>query len=137
MNPGRLFLPRFGPNIGPITGANYLPIKGNFGLFKRITSSLSSFNWNGLLNGANKTLNVVNQTIPLVRQAGPMFNNMRSMLRLAKVFGNETMVNIRKESNLNASENNVKLKSNVNTFDDVDTSEEKENVDGNYPNFFI
>lgn len=55
-----------------------------------IFSSLKSINWGGLLNNANKTLNVVNQTIPLVRQAGPMLNNMKSMIKLASAFKDET-----------------------------------------------
>ena len=99
MNPGRFFIPSIGPNIRTIFRSSYLPTSGGFGLFGRITNSLKAFNWGGLLNGANKTLNVVNQTIPLVRQAGPMFNNMKSMLRIARAFGSETN---------NISNNNVK-----------------------------
>ena len=90
MNPSRFFVPRIGTNIGPMMMSRYMPMHNSVGLFGKITNSLRTINWSGLLNGANKTLNVVNQSIPLVRQAGPMFNNMKSMLRLAKMFGNET-----------------------------------------------
>lgn len=53
-------------------------------------SALRSINWGGLINNASKTLGVINQTIPLVRQVGPMFHNMRSMLKVASVFKDET-----------------------------------------------
>lgn len=65
------------------------------GLFSRIGSGLSAFkgiNWGGLITNTSKTLNVVNQAIPLVRQVGPMFNNVKSMMRLASVFKDETDV---------------------------------------------
>ena len=81
MNPGRYFIPNYVPNY-------HIPIRQ--GLFTRLFGGIRSVNWGGLLNNANKTLNVVNQTIPLIRQAGPMFNNLKNMLRLAKAFGNET-----------------------------------------------
>ena len=63
------------------------------GLFSRLGNSMHAIrgvNWGGLITNASKTLNVVNQAIPLVRQVGPMFNNMRSMLRLASIFKDET-----------------------------------------------
>lgn len=92
------------------------------GLFSRIFTGIRGFNWQGLLTNANKTLNVVNQTIPLVRQAGPMFNNMRSMLRLAKAFGSETTNN----KNEIKKEESIKEKN-------IIVQEEKEES----PNFFI
>ena len=141
MNPGRFYLPRMGASISPMMGANYLPTRGSIGLFGRITNSLKSINWSGLLSGANKTLNVVNQTIPLVRQAGPMFNNMRSMLRVAKLFGSET--NSRNNTNNNNNNINInnKSKNNVNSGNNSSINEnlliKKEELDNNYPNFFI
>lgn len=53
-------------------------------------SALSSFNWGGFINNASKTLGVINQTIPLVKQVGPMVNNVKSMLRVASIFKDET-----------------------------------------------
>ena len=140
MNPGRFFMPRTGFGMTPIMSASFIPSKGSIGLFGRLTSSLRVFNWSGLLNGANKTLNVVNQTIPLVRQAGPMFSNMKSMLKLAKVFGNETNngsfnnknnhVNINSSNFLNNNNNYIDVKENTLT-------QKKEVSDTNYPNFFV
>ena len=93
MNPGRYFMPnmagmgmRAAPMMGSVMGNAPVMAAGGrgVGLFGRIGSALRSFNFSGLLSGANKTLNVVNQTIPLIRQAKPMVNNMKSMFKLAK-----------------------------------------------------
>lgn len=63
---------------------------GLMGKLGRSASALKGVNWGGLLNNASRALGVVNQAIPLVKQAGPMFNNMKSMLRLASAFKDET-----------------------------------------------
>ena len=109
MNYGRYFMPGMNPYF-------YGNPRG-IGFIGRAINGIKSFNWKGLLNGANKTLNVVNQTIPLVRQAKPMFNNMRSMIKLAKSFGKETSIN--------------------RYVSDNKTGQKKEVRNDNYPNFFI
>lgn len=133
MNPGRMMMPNMA--FAPMMRAQAMA-PGGMGLFGRIGSGLRSFNWSGLLSGANKTLNVVNQTIPLIKQAKPMVGNVKSMLRLAKAFGSETISrngnnnnsrrtnNIKKE-NKNITTNTVKKESNGNFSND------------SYPNFFI
>ena len=114
MNPERYFMPNMGIGMRPM-GINGFTVNNN--LFNRIINSIKSFNWNGLLNGANKTLNVVNQTIPLIRQTKPMINNMRNMINLAKAFRKET-------TNTTPAKKNIVSK--------------KEVIDkGEYPNFFI
>ena len=131
MNPGRFFLPNMANQFGPVVRASYSPSRG-IGFFSRMINSIRRFNWNGILNGANKTLNVVNQTIPLVRQAGPMVNNMKNMFRLAKAFGNETTTkklqnnvvrDLKNHKDINAQNDSAILK--------------KEVMNDNYPNFFI
>lgn len=62
-----------------------------------------SVNWGGLLNNASKALGVVNQAVPLVKQAGPMVNNMKSMLKLASMFKDETDKDIKPASNKTSS----------------------------------
>ena len=106
-------------------------------MFGKIGNSLKSFNWGNFLNNANKTINVVNQTIPLVRQAGPMFNNIRSMLRLAKAFGSETASNNFKNKNNNQQKNNINNNYNLNISDNDNFVQKKEVSNNNYPNFFI
>ena len=103
MNPGRMMMPNMA--FAPIMRAQAMA-PGGMGLFGRIGSGLRSFNWSGLLSGANKTLNVVNQTIPLIKQAKPMVGNVKSMLRLAKAFGSETI-------SRNGSNNNSRRTNNI------------------------
>ena len=153
MNPNRFFLPpRYMgmPNnmmtFSPMMRITNNPIGrtvniGNIGrsggLFSKITSGIRSVNWGGLLNNANKTLNVVNQTIPLVRQAGPMVNNMKNMLRIAKVFNSETNNN-----NNNNMVNNIKDNQRLNNDymsnnENINLIQKKEVQNNNNPNFFI
>ena len=137
MNPGRFFIPR---NIGignipfssPTVGPFATTVR-NAGLFSRISNGVRSFNWSGLLTNANKTLNVVNQAIPLVRQAGPMVSNMRNMLKIAKVFGNETS-NRSNTNNIVKTNNNEILNKddNFNNTNIIDNSFESTS-----PNFFV
>lgn len=132
MNPGRYILPNMGMNFGtyPMMGARYMAPR-SIGLFGRIANSIRSFNWSGLLNGANRTLSVVNQTIPLIRQAKPMFNNVKSMIHLARAFGSETSKNMSNNSVTRSSYANIDNKNVTNTV------QKKEVVNDNYPNFFI
>ena len=138
MNPGRFYMPNYmGMNVLPLrsptmTFNNSLPRSA--GLFSKITGSIRSVNWCGLLNNANKTLNVVNHTIPLVRQAGPMFNNMRSMLRIAKAFGTETT---NKSNTNNVHHNKLPKDDNVDTSSQIILGEKKEVITDSYPNFFV
>lgn len=129
MNPGRFYIPNY-MNMGQIPMSRSMLGLSNtprsMGLFQRITNGIRSVNWSGFLNNANKTLNVVNQTIPLVRQAGPMVNNMKSMLKIAKAFGNETTTQNIQTSNVKSQpmpNNNITQKKEIDT--------------NNAPNFFI
>jgi len=98
--------------------ANIGGISRRSGLFSKITGGIRSFNWGGLLTNANKTLNVVNQAIPLVRQAGPMVNNMKNMVKIAKVFSNETTNNKgNRHLNNNNNNNNNNISMNNSNFD--------------------
>ena len=129
MNPGRYFMPNMGMRfMMPMSMPNNYLMPGRTGLISRITQGIRSFNWGGLLSGANKTLNVVNQTIPLIKQARPMFGNMRSMLQLARAFKSETNNNIVNKKISNFGEKYVRSNS-INT--------KKEVINNNYPNFFI
>lgn len=72
-----------------------------FGRLGSAIGSLRGFNWGGLINNTSKTLGIINQTIPLVRQVGPMVGNMRSMLKIASVFKDETDENYTNNNNNN------------------------------------
>ena len=118
------------------------------GLFSRLGSSMQAIkniNWGGLINGASKTLNIVNQAIPLVRQVGPMVNNMKSMIKVASIFKDETdrkainkdLKNIRTNSNnsINNLDKNSNQSDNSNKKDEVYHNETY--LDDNSPTFFI
>ena len=152
MNPGRFYMPGYmglGSNAisSPMLRMGSRAISSpmlrmagsaprSMGLFSRITNGIRSVNWGGLLTNANKTLDVVNQAIPLVRQAGPMFNNMRSMLQIAKAFGSETTTRTNSNStgNMQTTNNNSNIVTNNDTNQYL--TQEKE-VQDNVPNFFI
>ena len=55
-----------------------------------IFNNIKTFNWTELINNTSKTLGIINQTIPVVKQVGPMFGNMKSMIKLASIFKDET-----------------------------------------------
>lgn len=141
MNPGRFYVPSYmGMRNIPMAASNMMGMANSvprgMGLFSRITNGIRSINWGGILNNANKTLNVVNQTIPLVRQAGPMFNNMRSMLKIARAFGSETA---NKRTNNNIRNNSINANnSNLNSNSDNENLVQKKEVsEDNAPNFFV
>lgn len=62
----------------------YYVLPTNNGLFGNILKG--GINWNGILNGAQRTLNIVNQTIPLVKQASPMVKNAKTMFKVMNEF---------------------------------------------------
>ncbi|MGM9875626.1 MAG: VrrA/YqfQ family protein [Bacilli bacterium] len=90
------------------------------------------FSFSNLLNGAAKTLGVVRDAIPVVKEIGPMMNNMKSMLKIASVFKDETDTKEKKEetsSNINNNDQN-----NITNKEKTDYSYNQSN---NSPNFFL
>lgn len=109
------------------------------GIFSKLGLAGKSINWGGLLNNASKTLGVVNQAIPLVKQAGPMFNNVKSMMRLASIFKDETDNYPRQNNNQENIQNYTNQ--NVNNQYSQDNTSKYDNLVSEYqynkPNFFI
>lgn len=90
------------------------------------------FSFSNLLNGASKTLGIVRDAIPVVKEIGPMMNNMKSMLKIASVFKDETDTKEKKEetsSNINNNDQN-----NITNKEKTDYSYNQSN---NLPNFFL
>lgn len=122
---------------------------GLFGKLGSAFGAIRSFNWGGLINNTSKTLGIINQTIPLVRQVGPMVGNMRSMLRLASVFKDETDTkvssrrsNITYNQNQNVNSKQQNISKNQNTTSNVINEEKEEtyvtyNSSSDSPTFFI
>lgn len=100
---------------------NSIITRNNF-LTKRlgnIFNGFKTFNWNGLINNTSKTLGIINQTIPLVKQVRPMVGNMKSMIKLASAFKDETDIKPTKQNN---------------SFIEKETNNTNNNE---YPTFFI
>lgn len=137
----------FGSAMGNTMNGARLASQGasrGLGLFNRLGSSMNAIkniNWGSLITNTSKTLNVVNQAIPLVRQVGPMVNNMKSVLRVASLFKDETdnkAVQKRSKSTnqTNYNKNNNYTKSSNNTFNLSDSSTITDNKKkNNYSNF--
>ena len=120
-------------------GISGIPKSG--GLFAKF-AVLKSINWGGLLNNASKTLGVINQAVPLVKQVGPMYNNMRSMLKVASLFKDETSPSVKTNnvSNKNNTNNRNNVSNKNNTRNNNVIEKEKTIINSNYsnsPNFFI
>ena len=120
------------------------------GLFSRLggsTQALKGINWGGLITNTSKTLNVVNQAIPLVRQVGPMVNNMKSMLKIASVFKDETdkkPIKQKKQTTNNSNNYTYNVSSNVSSsasYSNTTETREQTYYDDNYydgsPTFFV
>ena len=123
------------PFVNPynaVGAASALPRTG--GLLSKL--GLRNINFGNILTNTSKTLNVINQAIPVVKQVGPMFNNMKSMLKVASLFNDATT-----PSNNNTQSNNTN-KSNNNRVNNEISGERNENTItnnsySNSPNFFI
>ena len=120
------YIPRYYSSVRPffMRGA----IGGNIGmrggLFSRIANSIGNiknFNWGGLINNTSKTLGIINQTIPLVKQFKPVVNNMRSMIKIASIFKDETdNSSINNKKNI-VNNNTNYTNNNINNYDDSPT----------------
>ena len=118
-------------NLGS-TALNGLNNTRNLGLFSRLGNSLNAIkaiNWTGFINNTSKTLGIINQTIPLVKQVGPMMNNMKSILKIASIFKDETD-KIPKNSHLNVKRNNK-------TSTKTPTTNHQPQTEDYSPTFFI
>lgn len=113
-----------------------------FGRLGNAFGAIKAFNWSGLINNTSKTLGIINQTIPLVRQVGPMVGNMRSMLRLASAFKDETDTTNTSNSNHSKINNNNSTTNNnhiqVQEKNDIEKKETlRDNITSDSPTFFI
>lgn len=136
-SPGLVRAGSLGAASGATKGAGLIRSLGN-GI-----SGLRSINWSGLINGTSKTLGVINQTIPLVKQVGPVMNNMKSMLRVASAFKDETDSSYRsKRKNYASTNQNLShyQQSSSNLKENHSLKQEKveySNLEDYSPTFFI
>ena len=134
--PSQIVPPMTGNMMGPMMGAPLRSVGGGLlsllGLGGRAATGTSGFNFTSLLNGASKTLGVVKDAIPVVKEVGPMMNNMRSMLKIASVFKDET--DITKKEDTSSSK---QASSNINSNSTTTQKVEYTNQINNQPNFFL
>ena len=79
------------------TGARMAPrsaglLSNLFGGTRGATAALgtSKITFSGILNGASKTLGVINQAIPVFYQVKPVWNNAKTMFKVAKEFNSSS-----------------------------------------------
>ena len=114
---------------------NFMPPMKTTGIFSKLRG-LGGINWQGILNNTSRTLGVINQAIPVIKQVGPMYNNMKSMLKIASIFKDETDPKPRyNKSNITANKN-INTTSNKDNDIEVKKIKQEKNYD-NIPNFFI
>lgn len=106
------------------------------GILSRVIPSLSGIkklNWGNLINNTSKTLGLINQTIPIVKQTGPMINNIKSMVRVASLFKDETDIKRSIKTNTNTNYNNS---NNINQQNTTNNQQNKqlEKQKNNYKN---
>ncbi len=151
------FMPNFYSGMAPTmmrgavgnTALRGLGASRGLGLFSRLGNSINAIraiNWGGIINNTSRTLGIINQTIPLVRQVRPMMNNMRSMLKIASVFKDETDRSSRRQqqnstsystpnSNINRTENSYQNK--VNTNENIREDTRESYAEDYSPTFFV
>lgn len=137
---GNNFNPYMMPNMsyGPMMRNTMMPIAnarrgfGGLGSLLGLSSRgmTRGINWSNLLNNTSKTLGVIKEAIPVVREVQPMLHNMRSIVKIASAFKDETDTTPNKNTN-----NNVEQKNN-NTTDSTNIAYNNKNYN-NEPNFFI
>lgn len=128
------------PNANMMFNPSYMasmPTRASGGLLSRLfptslnaSSSIgavsgattSGVTFSGILNGASKTLGVINQAIPVFYQMKPIWNNAKTMFRVAKAM-KDVDTPITKES-----VNEVR-----NSFNNEET---KKSINDNQPTFF-
>ena len=105
-----------------------------------LLSGIRSINWSNMLGNTSKALGVVKEAIPIVKEVGPMVNNMKSMLKIASIFKDETDLNLNKETKKEPIEDSI-------TVTDINNNQIADNkikdnaivtkINQNEPNFFL
>lgn len=104
-------------------------LKSLLGLGTTRNASLTKgINWSSLLNNTSKTIGVVKEAIPIVKEVKPMFNNMRSIVKVASIFKDETDANL---TNNPTTTTNNSTNSTTTSTNNINTSNQ------NKPNFFL
>lgn len=118
------------PNFFP-----YQSIQPKASLFR----SLKALNFGEILNGTQKTLNVINQAIPIFHQIKPLWNNTKTIFRIANAInedGHKKEPQYQTQNNHNNNKNYQINNQSQNTVKNIQNNSEK-NIKYNEPVFFI
>ena len=92
-------------------------------------TATSGITFSGILNGASKTLGVINQAIPVFYQIKPIWNNAKTVFRVAKAMNSSDNSNTSFTSNINRTSN-----TNTSTNNSINNNTESNSYDA--PTFF-
>lgn len=108
-------------------------LRSLLGLGGRVSAIGRGINWTSLLNNTSKTIGVVKEAIPIVKEAGPMLRNMKSIIKVASVFKDET------DTTGGGTDGDVKSTTTDlgNGTYSTDNSNLSSNYNSNEPNFFL
>lgn len=113
------------PNFFGMGPMYYSNIPQKVGLLSKLKSGI---NWGGLLTNTSKTLNVINQAIPVFYQIKPLFQNAKTMFKIADIIRSDDMPN-------QSSENKTTNYNQTNYT--TSTKKEEHNRSSNQPTFFL
>lgn len=122
----------------PRTGGFLSSLLGRGGTESILSGAKSTLNFGNILTNTSKALGVVKEAIPIVKEVGPMMGNMKSMLKIASIFKDETDTSTR--TSVNTSSNEITTRTNEDTPKENDTRITSTNTNqtlNNEPNFFL
>ena len=124
---------RGGAMNGGSLGGGLRSLLGLGGIGGRGAAIGRGINWSSLLNNTSKTIGVVKEAIPIVKEAGPMLRNMKSIIKVASVFKDET------DTTGGGTDGDVKSTTTDlgNGTYSTDNSNLSSNYNSNEPNFFL
>lgn len=114
---------------------NYIPYPNHFSK-PSLFQAFRSLNFSEILNGTQKTLNVINQAIPIFYQIKPLWNNTKTIFRIANAVNkpDDNVNNSNNDNNRSNSNSNNNSNNSSNPSSQVNTTPNK---NYNEPTFFI
>lgn len=122
----------------PRAGGFLSSLLGRGGAGSLISGAKSTLNFGNILTNTSKALGVVKEAIPIVKEVGPMMGNMKSMLKIASIFKDETDTSTRSISNTSSNQTNITSNEKVQKENDTKMASTTINKTlNNEPNFFL
>lgn len=110
--------------MGPMYYGNMAP---KVGLLARLKGGI---NWGNFLTNTSKTLNVINQAIPIVYQVKPLFQNAKTLAKIASIIKSDDKEPTKNTKNFSKNTSSYK--------EEMPKSPKKEEVlSSNQPTFFL